>query len=116
MNNKSIYIGFRGLLFLAIFSSYITTGCNDADEERLKQEWIKKEVDKRIEEYKVEKLAECLAAIRIEAEIEVDSILSTKNLFNNVIDESIPTKPTKPEFVPLDSVVLESHTVERVIK
>lgn len=102
-----------GLFCLVVLLQCIS--CSESDEELRKELWIKNEVDFKIQSFISEKKAECLNSILSAAEAEVDSIISQKDLFGNVMDKDLPQKPEKPEFVPLDSTILESHEVKKVI-
>lgn len=100
---------------VAIILCLFLEGCSDANEERRKEEWIQKEVALKIQQFKSEKLEECMSEILLAAEADVDSILSQKDLFGNIINQEVPDKPVKPEYIPLDSAAIKNHQVKKVI-
>ena len=102
-------------LVLLVSVLFLIGACDNTEEERLKTEWVENEVNSLIEQYKVQKMKECMEEIIKEAEYVVDSLLSDKDLFNDIITDRLPMKPTKPEFVPLDSIALQNHKVEPVV-
>jgi len=110
-NISSLIIGVLIIISLTAF-----TACDNEEEERMKKEWIENEVKNLILNYRAEKLKACKQEIFEAAEYAVDSILSRMDLFDDLVDENIPLKPVKPEFVPLDSSAMENHKVERILK
>lgn len=100
-----------GLLAFSCF--YI--GCGDTNEEERKQQWINKEISEKIEAFKKQKKEECLNEILLIAEAEIDSILSQKDLFQNLINQDAPSKPIKPQYIPLDSNAIQNHKVKKVL-
>jgi len=104
------HISFFVLVAVCLLS---LNSCSDQSEDLRKQQWVEKEVYLRIKAFKEEKRNECYMDIVRTAEIEVDSILSQKDLFGNVLDKEAPAKPSKPEFVPIDARELQNHEVKR---
>ena len=96
--------------------SIAVMSCGDDQEEQRKLEWIENEVRLKAERHRKERMDECMAKILQEAEIFVDSLLANNDLFMEIVDETIPDRPEKPEFVPLDSSLLEQHSVKPVMK
>lgn len=99
-----------------ILASILLVACGSDNEERRKQEWIENEVELRALKYRKERMGECLSEIVAEAEIFVDSLLANNDLFSEIVDQTVPDRPEKPEFVPLDSQLLERHNVSTVLK
>ena len=105
--SKSFTYILLSLIVLSICS------CDDEADELRKKQWVEREVYQKIIAFKNQKKEECINDILRAAEIEVDSLLAQKDLFGNVLDQEIPDKPVKPDFVPLDTVSLNDHKVSR---
>ncbi|MDG2448357.1 MAG: hypothetical protein P8M34_01920 [Saprospiraceae bacterium] len=103
------------VFWLFSFLLLATLSCGENKEEERKEDWISNEVNRQIEEFIIERKAECMEGILKTAEAEVDSIISQKDLFGNIMNKDIPEKPIKPEYIPLDSNALKNHKVEKVL-
>ena len=90
------------------------TSCVE-DNTESQEAWVQNEVNKRIESYRAERLEECMDQVFAKAEMKIDSLLSGKDLYESVVNNQIPDKPTKPNYIPLDTSALENHNVEHVI-
>ena len=108
-------LDFKLIFYIVFCFSLSILSCGEDDEERRKEEWVQNEVKEKIREFISNQKSECYESILLDAEAEVDSILSQKDLFGNIIDKELPTKPERPEFIPLDSTALEEHKIEKVI-
>ena len=99
------------LFFLLLFPA-----CSGDREEEQKEHWVAQELINKIKLHREEKIAECKKNILLEAELYVDSLIANNDLFSKIIKDSIPEIPAKPQYIPLDSVVLKEHSVERILK
>lgn len=105
----------KGFILIPIFLQLLFTSCSEEKDEKQKEEWVAKEVINKTKLHRAEKTAQCKNNILLEAELYVDSLIANDDLFSKIIEGSIPEIPTKPEYIPLDSVVLEEHHVDRIL-
>ncbi len=105
---KRLIVGCVSLLVLL-------ASCSGKLKERQKSEWLEKEVASKIIAHRNKKMTECKQDILLEVETFVDSLISNSDLFSKIIDENIPEKPSKPEYVPLDSSALREHRVNPIL-
>ena len=109
MRAKSKYYVIFSLGFVILLNS-----CSGKIKKQQKAEWLEKEVKGKIIDHRVNKMADCQHDILREAEIFVDSLISNNDLFSKII-EKIPAKPSKPEYVRLDSAALKEHRVNPIV-
>ena len=105
----------KGFILVPIFLQLLFTSCSGDKEEKQKEEWVANEVNNKSKLYREEKITKCKNDILLEAELYVDSLIANNDLFSKIIEDSIPEIPAKPEYIPLDSVVLKEHHVERIL-
>jgi len=69
-----------------------------------KKQLIQESLDKRMEDYKMEKLEKCYKKALQEAEAAVDSIIALELGAGPIDTLDFPRKPLKPQFEPYDSL------------
>ena len=98
------------LFCFAIFSS-----CGLSEEEKL--ELARQECDRKLVAFEKEQRDNCRRAVLGEAERQADSIIISMNI--DPLNEELyrPTIPPKPDFVPTDTIKLNSkHSVKPIVK
>jgi hypothetical protein len=104
------------LIIISVFLLSTISGCSEDDEIGRKEKWVEAEAKIIADRFREEKLSECLLTIRNDAEAYVDSLIAGNDLLSQIIDESIPNRPIKPEYIDLDTVALQDHRVNPVLK
>ena len=98
------------LCCLAIFSS-----CGLSKEEML--ELARQECDRKLAAFEKEQRDNCKRAVLGEAERQADSIIISMDIDPMKEDLYRPTIPPKPDFVPTDTIKLNSkHSVKPIVK
>lgn len=115
MRTNSTLVIHTSFYIICALTTVLCLSCGEAQDEERKSQWIMNEVNHKIQEFKAERKAECISQIIEAASSEVDSILSQKDIFSNIMDKEIPNRPIKPEYVPLDTNAITNHKVERVL-
>lgn len=77
-----------------------------------KEQLIRESLNKRIENYKMEKLEKCYKEVLLEAESTVDSIIAIELGAGPIDTLDFPRKPQKPQFEPYDSLKQDTVAIK----
>lgn len=98
----------KSTLWIIIIAALISS-CKDNDD-MLRQAMVQQELDRKIEEYRKQLMADCRETILKEAEIIADSILLVEDRDPLIKTNVIPSTKVKPQYIPTDSSVYKSES------